>query len=516
LQVKQGPSLEILAPVLQLLPSHYLTAQELDSEQRELTEYDRPDDEHPIADVHTAPFRTGGIIVDNSAGGFWGFPARGNRRSAKVGVLNLNAKPRKAAKSGTKDEPRPKVDSPIDPNGEPTIAVFFVALDQPMGLRDGLELYYQRTREPVPWVQFNGGYNFVRMKIWRVPDQLPLQLHKYEMAFSVAKKLTKPSENPEGIQFGNVPLPSSDVLGTVMELATPVLDAPSGTPEEAISEAFDRCLEELNLFMRAYLTVTHDRTFRPITRQTCRPLVPWATQDLHGRYGHLGVFMVREGVGQIPYAHDDLTEEQQRKLQIVWRQTTAGYPFIPFVERARVAYREYDVEGDYPTTVIAAYTACEVLLNTALFMMAWEEGKTRDETRPWFEARLEFMNRVSREIQPRLGGNWANPPNTSPMGQLRILSDIRQKVVHLAYTPSEKEAQEALQALGVLEEFVKQRLAAKRMKYPRTCLLLNGEPGLRRRRAWDARIEKWVEEHAGTEDEWGVSYRLWRDQPPTP
>lgn len=395
------------------------------------------------------------------------------------------------------------------------MAVFFVVLDQPMGLPDGLALYSHRTNEPVPWVGFTGGHNFVRMRVWRVPDQLAWQPHKDDMAFSVADKLTQPREIAEGIAFGNVPPPTTEALGTVMELATPLLPASSGEYRESVSDAFDRCLEDLNKFMRAYLAVTSDPKFRPITRQTCRFAVPWTTQDAEWTYGQLGVFMVHQGLGQMPYMEEDLTEEQQRKLQILWQQTTAGYPFVPFLERARVAKREYLADGDYPTTVIAAYTACEVLLNTALLMMAWEEGKTRDETRAWFEARLQFMNRVSREVQPRLGGNWANPPRKSPMGQLEMLSDVRQKVVHLGYLPTEKEAQEALEALHVLEEFVKQRFAEKRLTYPRTCLLLNGEPGLRRRGLWDPGIQKWIEDHAEAESEWGVTYRLWRDQTPS-
>jgi hypothetical protein len=409
-------------------------------------------------------------------------------------------------------------------DGSPKCAVFFVTLEHPMGLPEGLSTTVLRPHEPVPWSGVTEGRNFVFIRIWRRPEPLNWQLHTYDMAFAVMDQLVKTdstnleseeSTKETSVKFGRVPRPNGGTkLGTVVELVSPLILPASGSVEEAFSDTFDRCISELNRFMRAYQIVSSDLRVTPITRQTCPFMVPMTTQDTTGNYSSVRMFMAHTGVAQLPYGTEELTDEERHNLRVLYHQVVSGYPFIPFFERFRAARRDYIVDGDYASTVVSAYTACEVLLNTVLLMMAWEERKTREETRAWFEGRLQFMARVSREIQPRLGGSWATPPETGPTPQLQQLSDVRQRVVHLGYLPSEPEAQAAIHVVEIFEEFIKDRLAVKRHIFPRTCLMLNGEPGLRRRNAWDSRMERWVDENAGTEDEWGVSFRRWRDMPP--
>jgi len=263
--------------------------------------------------------------------------------------------------------------------------------------------------------------------------------------------------------------------------------------------------------MRAYEFIKPSPRFRAITRQTCRWLVPATTRELDGRYRAIGLFIADRGLNQLPIPVDELTDVELEKLRNAWMKVTADYPFVPFFERVRSAQRACNGDGDYAATVLAAYTACEILFNTVLLLMAWEEGRTRQETRVWFEARLQFTNRVAREVQPRLGGNWANPSETSPMTQILVLSDVRQKVAHIGYLPKERQARTALDALATLEDFVKTRLAARRRDYPRSSLLLNGKPGLQRRGCWDSWMKRWLNDQAEAEAEWGVAFREWRD-----
>jgi hypothetical protein len=101
------------------------------------------------------------------------------------------------------------------------------------------------------------------------------------------------------------------------------------------------------------------------------------------------------------------------------------------------------VDGDYTSSVVLPYTSCEVFLNGILLLMAWEESKTRDETRNWFEGQQGFMSRILTHIPPRLGGNWSPQKSDSPMSQLKRLADVRHQVVHLGYSASEYEAKAA-------------------------------------------------------------------------
>jgi len=131
---------------------------------------------------------------------------------------------------------------------EPLIAVFFIALEHPMGLPNGLQLFIRRKHEPVPWVKFTDGQNFVGLQVWRTPEPMIWHHEKDEMATRVARALTTPRGERDDVTFGRVPKPEGEVLGTVMEVATPLLVSLSDDVQEATPNAFDRCLEELNRF----------------------------------------------------------------------------------------------------------------------------------------------------------------------------------------------------------------------------------------------------------------------------
>lgn len=396
------------------------------------------------------------------------------------------------------------------------MVVFFIATEHPIALPDGTTVWAKRAEVAVPWASVMDGTSFVGIRVWRRPEQIEWHEQRDDNAFAVAGALCRPSGStlPEG--SGRVPPPHGEQLASVVEVATPLIIPDSGDEAEAISDAFDVCLEELQAFMRAYFAVSRDPRFRPITRQTCRVAVPMTMQHpVTNEYGYMQMFMVNEGTGgALPYPTEELTDEDEVRFRIRFRRARIGDPFTPYLERARIAHREYLVDGDYSTTVVSAYTATEVLLNSMLLTMAWEEGMAREDTLPWFEGRIEFLSRVGREVIPRLGGNWSAPPTTGMTGQLRSLSDARNRVVHRAEIPNEPAAKDALAGLRSLETLVKQRLAEKRMTYPKTCLLFLGVPGLRRLNRLDRRIAGWIAQHGEYKSEWITDFVAWRDAVP--
>lgn len=56
--------------------------------------------------------------------------------------------------------------------------------------------------------------------------------------------------------------------------------------------------------------------------------------------------------------------------------------------------------------MILANTSCEVLLDTILALLMWEEGETAEIVAPVFEEG-KMLRRVTQEVTPRLGGNWS-------------------------------------------------------------------------------------------------------------
>lgn len=396
-------------------------------------------------------------------------------------------------------------------SGGPLVVVFFIALEQPMAVPEGAQLFVTRYAERVEWVKWNGGFNFVGMRIYRPPETLVHRMALGDNAMDVFRRATsyEPPPAPEGVTFGRVPPVTAEVDGTVVEVATPLLPTDDGEPQHAVSNAFDRCLEELRALMRAYFMVTQDVRFRPISRQTCPETVPMATQDVDGHWTGWGFFLVHYGEGQLPFAPEELTKDQYERLRITLERNRKGDPMAPYMERSRVASRAYRIDGDYPTTVIAAYTAGEVLLNGVLLSMAWEEDLPRAETRGWFEGEMGFMSRVGTHVTPRLGGNWGMQKPDNPMSRLKRLADLRHMAVHYGYLPEEKEAQEALVALDTLEPFVKARLGAKRKRYPRTALFVLGMPGLRRLGLWDNWMEHFLDTHSEQEPDWLATFHSW-------
>lgn len=400
-------------------------------------------------------------------------------------------------------------------DGRRLLVDFFFALEYPMAVPEGLSFIVTRTKEPVAWVQANGGFNFVKLTIWRPVEPLTWQHEKDHNAFAIARHVIgMPSPGEQvGEQIGHVPLPTGAMNGTVVQAETVLIGEQDEPTDRVVSAAFDRCLYEVSRCMRAYATVTSDYRVRPITRRTCRPLVPMTTRQVTGEYDGLSTFMVHEGIGNIPYAPDELTEQQLHVLRVRWQRLVGDDPFTPFVERSRAAKRALWVDGDSTSTIIAAYTACEVLLNTTLLVMAWEAGMLRQATRGWFEGEMGFMSRIGTHVVPRLGGNWGTQQPMAPMSQLRVLSNLRHQVVHYGYLPSEQEAVRAPDAAGAIEALVKERLAVKQQTYPRTTLLLLGEPGLRRLNRWSRWMEQWVQDHADQEEDWTTSFKRWRDTP---
>jgi len=97
-----------------------------------------------------------------------------------------------------------------------------------------------------------------------------------------------------------------------------------------------------------------------------------------------------------------------------------------------------------------------------------------------------------------------------------VLAELRGRVVHAGYSPTEQEAEMALEIMDTLSEFVKRRLVAKTKIYPRTALQLLGEPGLRRLGGWSKWIEGFVRDEIGNEDPWIASFRQWLNEEATP
>jgi hypothetical protein len=225
--------------------------------------------------------------------------------------------------------------------------------------------------------------------------------------------------------------------------------------------------------------------------------------------------MIHEGVSlRMGGPAVEVQETDAWKVIAVLSRIKKGDPLQASSEQVYRANRAYWVDGDYAATVGAAFSACEVLLNSVLLMMAWEEGTGRDIPRGWFEEQ-GLVRRLRTHYHNRLGGSWdPNNPNRI-IGRVMALAELRGRVVHAGYWPTEREAAGAREVMGDLSDFVKGRLIASFDRYPRTALLLLGEPGFRRLGKWEE-ADRFMREQGALEEPWLASYREWLDAAPPP
>lgn len=399
-----------------------------------------------------------------------------------------------------------------DWKGEPLVVVFLIALEQPIMLSEGATTYIPRRHEEVPWVEFTNGRNFVAIRIWRRTVERLFDYKYISPAFQLARELIdgEPSGEPAE-PFGSVPWPSSTYMGSIAEVATPLLPTADSNTQHAISDAFDRCIEELQGFSLAYQSVTNDRRFRAVTRQTCPIILPFCFQRKDdATYFGLGSMTIHEG-HSMPFEPEELTPEQQREFEVVWQRRRLDDPFASYIDWSRSARRSLDIDGNYAQSVVATYTSIEMLLNNVLLMCAWEGLNRRDTVRSWFDESAGFLARTRKYLGPLVGGDWTDQNPKSITNTIKYISNIRNVVVHQGRIPNESAARYALAMKDNLEELVKDRLAAKRLYYPRTCLLLLGTPGLERRELWNGKIRRWSDTYADEEPPYTLWFRDWLD-----
>lgn len=185
-----------------------------------------------------------------------------------------------------------------------------------------------------------------------------------------------------------------------------------------------------------------------------------------------------------------LAEDEKRQASVYLAVGWQGHPFVAYPRLARAARRARET-GDYSQTAILASASSEILLNLLLRAMLLEEDRADDIPRVFGDDRGGFTSRLRREYGPRLGGTWDLDDRANEVGHwVHGAQKLRNRVVHSGYRPNGGEASEALHGCEVLETFVFDRLVGRRYRYPRTALSVFGEPGLRRRRLWNQRMQR--------------------------
>lgn len=168
------------------------------------------------------------------------------------------------------------------------------------------------------------------------------------------------------------------------------------------------------------------------------------------------------------------------------------------------------ISGDLRAAVLSFAIACELMLDSVLAAMLWEEGESVQQAARHWANQSSITNRVKRLYSGRLAGSWALE-GTGPMARwLKRVVYVRNSVIHSGRTPSRAESHLAGEATTGMTSFVAQRLIENWEKYPKTMAILVG-PTMIRQHASGTKREKMLQEleRCGP---FAVDFHRWRDR----
>jgi len=354
-----------------------------------------------------------------------------------------------------------------------------------------------------PWI--HDGRNMVSLRLWNSTKPIPIATDLLDAMEEIATRVTgevHDDSTPEDLEA--MPWEEGQVSLTIVEAVTPLLAA-TDDDDGAVSDCFDLCLEHIEELAQAYRLANWDLFSDPVSRSSVYPFALLTVRDMpEGKYGPLNLFWVNSGEQHLTAPPKLIPQDKLDETLLVLKRARRKDPFMLSMRNRWSSDRALRVEGDASGAVVSAAISSEVLFNTVLLSLAWEEGLPVPEAAVWFRENLP--KRLRTYYSSRLGGSWDTYNVATPLGRwYEDLYRSRNRVVHTGHLPSMKEATAAVEARNAAEEFIVSRLVDRRNRYPRTVLMVAGIPGLQRRGAYSGKIQRFVEQQASSEPDWTMA-----------
>jgi hypothetical protein len=263
-------------------------------------------------------------------------------------------------------------------------------------------------------------------------------------------------------------------------LETPSARLASEDPEDG-AYAFHRSLEALNLVLYSMeLSMTDLKISTVSTREVgaivyCGALIAGSNKWV--RLSDLLMHPDRFPITPEPLSYESLN----RQLSSSFTDIYNGRLFLVSASWYNRARRAFGLRGDNADTIVSLQTAAESMMYDLLRGLLVDDGKTTAEISSCVNSELHFRTLLTRTLPPLLGGDWKLTGGGTLAIYWQTIYLVRNRVVHAGYTPTIREAEQALEAFLKVREYVSELLWAKHGKYPRTLLAKVGENGLVRR-----------------------------------
>lgn len=245
---------------------------------------------------------------------------------------------------------------------------------------------------------------------------------------------------------------------TVAEVAVPGF---SGEDEEEVLRALDIAIEHVRFIQRIVAGATQSAV-RLLARATLPPTVPTffgllptevvgSAEPPKPRVGgSLDYFIPGcappTALGIRPEPFDAPTMDRVAHFAD-YVARSGGFDTYLDLRREAMVQRHFD--GNNRMALVALATAGEVLLDTVLLHMLWEEHLPPEDAAAFFDRNKGHTARVGKHFPPRIGGGWDPQANSAAGRYLRELVRLRHQVVHAGHEPTDGELEAARTALSI-------------------------------------------------------------------
>lgn len=389
------------------------------------------------------------------------------------------------------------------PGGQVEVLVFLIPLPQPLPVPHGWQIRAMEDETFERRRRFGGLANLTASLCFTHAE---LDRHPVTMEVAALFDLAYRSRGETG---SDAPDPLEPQL-TVVESFVPYDE------EVDPSDCFDEALRQIRHVQRAYAAV-EQREVLLVSHGTLPPIVPmwhgtipdWGLQPEPGPLVPFFLGPTRltpsDGLG-------DLTDEKLDRLAPMSRQLTEATTLGNYTDLRREAMTQLRVHGNWRLAALTVAIAGEIMLDTILLHLHWEEGtEIQDAARLFMlSERASHVWRVKSCFAELLGGSWSLEAPGPVRDYHQNVALIRHRIAHSGYDPSHAEAEAALNTLLDLERFVGDRLthSDNLNVYTRTARAWCGNNGLAERGRLTRRVRELIADPS--EPPWSDTFERYR------
>lgn len=364
---------------------------------------------------------------------------------------------------------------------------FFIPLPEPIDIPDGINfpLIEIDDGEITEAIRFKDRDGLSRRFSRRVMFyQIPSSSSEYGIgeAFSVMNNYS------EGQMLQVNDLPTFDSKVTVVQVGCITSRKPLS--EDMLSDLFNDAIASVRRFLKSYHIVTQ-HVVELVARQNTAAYIPYSAEDIdnkgqpiEGRASlQTGMLIVHAPAAKVSTVDISISNEELDDIAHV-SSTYLDNTLDQFYNIRREAFIAYN-RGNSVVASLLLGVAAETMLDELLLMMLWEEGALpKDVHELWKnESSDTTFKRVESDLYgSRLGGEWSSQVKGSVIRKWRYkVLELRNKIAHIGYEPTQEEMQEGFDAVIELVGFTANRLCKSLTKYPICADVIVGYPGMVKR-----------------------------------